>query len=90
MLVTHLGRRRYLFSAGKGNTAIGSYDKNGEGIVDELVSNAKYRPSMANVHNVRWIVKFIPRERLIEILRAARRAAPLPIRTRDLKAVKRP
>lgn len=85
MLVTHLGGSRYEFRGGKGVQAIGTFTETGEGQVNELVPNPKYRPTMANIHNVAWILKFVEKGRLVEILKAARLAAPRPIRLRDVK-----
>lgn len=85
MLVTHLGDSRYEFRAGKGCQAIGTFTETGEGQVNELVPNPKYRPTRANIHNVAWILKFVEKGHLVEILKAARLAAPRPIRTRDVK-----
>lgn len=85
MKILHLGGPRYEFRGGKGVSAIGSYSEQGEGKVNELIPNAKYRPSMLNISNVAWILSKLPRGRLVAILRAARLAAPRAVRMRDVQ-----
>ncbi len=81
MKITYRGRGRYEFRAGRGMEAKGDFSEGGTGRITDALppkSGLKYSPA-ANIANVDWILRRLPKKWLILFLAEARKMKGKPI-----------